>query len=93
MSTSPTVVKALVTAFWSVTSATKVRTVVPVCVASMSSFALRSVLAVRPEMATVEAPAAAKARAVARPIPAPPPVTKTVLPEAEREGLVGEMAG
>ena len=84
---------AAATASWSVTSATNVRTVTPVWVASMSLFAARSVVAVRPDMATVDAPAAAKARAVARPMPAPPPVMKTVLPVTELEGLVGEMAG
>ena len=41
----------------------------------------------------MEAPAAAKARAIARPMPEPPPVMKTVLPLTERAGLEGERAG
>ena len=65
----------------------------PSCADSIPFFADKSAFFVRPEMATVDAPAAAKAQAIARPMPAPPPVMKTVLPLTERAVLEGEMAG
>lgn len=48
--------------------------------------------ALRPTMMIREAEAWAKERAIAKPIPLPPPVMRIVLPAWLREGLVGEMA-
>ncbi len=93
MSTVPTVENAAVMVSWSVTSATKVRILAEGWAVSRVVLASPRVDSVRPDMATVDAPAAAKARAVARPMPALPPVMKTVLLATEREGLVGSMAG
>jgi len=44
-------------------------------------------------MMTVEAPARTKWRAMALPMPAPPPVMRTVLPDWLRRGFVGDIAG
>ena len=59
----------------------------------MMDFVLSSVVLVRPMSAMRDAPALAKAMAVAAPMPEPPPVMRTVLPWAESSGLAGSMAG
>lgn len=47
----------------------------------------------RPMIAILEAPARAKDCEIARPIPKPPPVMTTVLPERDSSGRDGEMLG
>ena len=57
-----------------------------------SSLVWRRVASVRPTSMIADAPAWAKASAMAFPIPPAPPVTKMTLPAAERDGLVGAMS-
>lgn len=55
--------------------------------------AVSRTMALRPMMASLETPAWASDLDMARPMPAPPPVTTTVLPASESAGRVGEIAG
>ena len=69
-----------------VTSATMQRTVAPLAApAAMRSRASRSFCSVRPQMVTW-APPAANRSAVARPMPLPPPVTRTDQPAIPAAG-------
>lgn len=58
----------------------------------MDFFAARSVFSVRPRMAILAAPALAKARAIAKPIPVPAIVMAIVFPFADRAGRYGSIA-
>jgi hypothetical protein len=77
----------------SVTSAMKVDTAVEGNSASMARLVARRVRSVRPRSPILDAPDAAKSRAMCAPRPEPPPVMTMVLPLVESSGRAGEMAG
>lgn len=77
----------------SVTSAAKVRNVVfGWAFARFSEAALR-LDSLLPRRAMVAAPATAKLLEISKPMPVAPPLIKTVLPDADRVGRDGSIAG
>jgi len=86
-------VKAASMAALSATSAMKVETVVEGNLASIARLVARRVRSVRPRSPILDAPEAAKSRAMCAPRPEPPPVMTIVLPLVESSGRIGEMVG
>lgn len=85
--------KAAVMEDWEERSPGAMRTCVEGKRALMVDLVWERVTSVRPTRAMRGAPALAKERAMAAPMPEPPPVTRMVLLAAEREGRMGLMAG
>lgn len=87
------VAKAASTLCLAVTSIASVRTLTPSKSFRRLSAASFSTSILRPVSAISRTPAVAKPRAIARPIPVPPPVMRRDFPFAESEGRLGEIDG